>query len=95
MRSRPRGVHALRDMIGTPQHQTPWGWAVPLPHPGRRLLKAWWVLTGRAEAVVWPEPGELEDVLRQPRSRGSLRDGDLSYMPATAGTRGKPPGPPS
>jgi hypothetical protein len=25
-----------------------------------RLRAAWWVLTGRAQAVIWPEPGDLE-----------------------------------
>lgn len=25
-----------------------------------RIRAAWWVFTGRAEAVVWPIPGDLE-----------------------------------
>lgn len=58
--SRPYGIHTLSNMIGPGSATTPKGRAVPLPYPGRRLLKAWWVLTGRAEAVIWPEPGDLE-----------------------------------
>ena len=50
----------ISDMIGSATCTTPHGRAVPLPYAGRRLLKAWWVLTGRAEAVIWPEPGDLE-----------------------------------
>lgn len=56
----PWGIHRLKDMIGPPGCSTPHGRAVPEPYGGRRLLKAWWVLTGRAEAVIWPEPGDLE-----------------------------------
>jgi hypothetical protein len=26
----------------------------------QRIRAAWWVFTGRAQAVVWPEPGDLE-----------------------------------
>lgn len=26
-----------------------------------RVRAAWWVLSGRAEAVIWPEPGDLEE----------------------------------
>lgn len=61
-------IHQLRDMISGPgtQAQTPRGWAsaVPLPFYGGlldRCRDAWAVLTTRAYAVRWPEPGELED----------------------------------
>lgn len=45
-----------------------WVRAVPVPYPTvglERLRAAWWVLTGRAHAVVWPEAGDLEIALRQ------------------------------
>jgi hypothetical protein len=35
-------------------------WALGLD----RLRAAWWVLTGRAHAFKWPEPGDLEYTLR-------------------------------
>lgn len=39
--------------------------AVAMPYEGNRLIAAWWVLTGRAYALVWPENGELEDALTE------------------------------
>lgn len=38
--------------------------AVCEPHDMGRLRAAWWVLTGRAYAFIWPKPGELEDIWR-------------------------------
>lgn len=41
-----------------------------------RLRAAWWVLTGRAYAFLWPKNGELEDIcqrLNPPQLRPSLR----------------------
>lgn len=40
-----------------------WVRAVPERASFGRLRAAWAVLTGRAEALRWPEPGELEDAL--------------------------------
>lgn len=78
-KTRPWGVHVLRDIyspyVGTtapsaamPGTQPRWVAAVaaPYPHtPVSRIRAAWWVLTGRAEALLWPEPGDLENVLVQ------------------------------
>jgi hypothetical protein len=71
---RPWGIHTIMDMVGdgnttVTENGVAWVRAVPLPYYGRRILKAWWVLTGRAEAVVWPEPGDLEDALGIPQKR--------------------------
>lgn len=63
------GIHRLSDMIGTDDNSsTAFGLegyfrAVPLPYCGARLRAAWYVLTGKAYAVRWPEPGELESAL--------------------------------
>jgi len=67
-RELPWGVHFLGHMIGQRHNQTRladgrWVRAVPLPYSGSRLIAAWWVLTGRAYAIVWPQAGELEAVL--------------------------------
>lgn len=65
-------VHRLSDMIGPDGAQsTAFGIsgyfrAVPLPYRGARFWAAWAVLTGKAYAVKWPEPGELEMALGTP-----------------------------
>lgn len=65
----PWGVHYLSSMIShcdSTEVDGKWVRAVPLPYfgnPRERLRAAWWVFTGRAQAVVWPKPGELEDAL--------------------------------
>ena len=66
----PWGVHRLSDMIaplgiqaGLPDGRIVR--AVPEPYSANRLQAAWWVLTGRAYAVVWPERGDLEDALER------------------------------
>lgn len=66
----PWGVHRLSSMIGHPSTQgskdgKAWLRAVPEPYEGEltRLRAAWWVLTGHAHAVVWPELGDLERAL--------------------------------
>jgi hypothetical protein len=33
------------------------------PYDANRLVAAWWVLTGRAYAFVWPKDGDLERVI--------------------------------
>lgn len=70
-KNRPWGIHTIHDMIGDPNCNASadgrsWRRAVPEPYHGRRLLKAWWVLTGRAEAVVWPQLGEFEAAANLP-----------------------------
>lgn len=37
--------------------------AVAEPYTAGRLKAAWWVLTGRAYAFRWPEPGDIEIAL--------------------------------
>lgn len=66
----PWGVHTIAD-IYQPGVQAGladgrWVIAVPEPYPANRLVAAWWVLTGRAYALVWPKPGDLESALDRP-----------------------------
>lgn len=59
-----------------------WVQAVGEPYPCNwieAIRAAWWVLTGRAHAVVWPEPGDLEDIWT--RSNPVLRDRPLPFVP--------------
>ncbi len=61
----PKDVQAL--MCNGPV-TGPWVRAVPIPLTGgllARLSDAWAVLRGRAHAVAWPKPGELEEALRK------------------------------
>ena len=67
-RNRPWGVHTLRDMLGgtgcsagLPDGR--WVRAIPEPYTANRLVAAWWVLTGRAYAIIWPKAGDLEIAL--------------------------------
>lgn len=68
--SEPFGIHAIFSMYsGGVETILPDGRrvrAVLKPYPGNRLRAAWWVLTGRAYALRWPKPGELELALREP-----------------------------
>lgn len=64
------GIHRLSDMIGSSdvgasEDGRNYYRAVPLPFYGDRLRAAWFVLTGKAYAVHWPELGEIEKALRQ------------------------------
>ena len=84
----PCGIHRMDDMIGGDNAATQddlgaWVLAVPLPYYGnlvQRLRAAWWVLTDRAYATQWPEPGDLERALgtyRAPKkSSGKATDKD-------------------
>ena len=68
----PWGINRLRSMIAPPDIEAGlpdgrWVRAVPEPYTTfgmERLRACWWVLTGRAHAVVWPKPGELEAALQ-------------------------------
>lgn len=68
----PWGVHRLGNifapytMAGLPDGRRVM--AVCMPYQGNRLVAAWWVLTGRAYALRWPEDGELEEALSPERS---------------------------
>ena len=65
-RNRPFSVHRIRDMVCDPASESTqddfgrWVSAVPLPYLGGSIRAAWWVLTGRAHAIIWPKPGEIE-----------------------------------
>lgn len=72
--NRPFYIHTVRDIWGTPGNQAQdfrgrWVRAVCVPYMGKRLMAAWWVLTGRAYAVLWPEPGELETIIDTPEPK--------------------------
>lgn len=67
----PWGVHSIFSMFAGPSALAGlpdgrWVTAVYVPYPTmgfERLRAAWWVLTGRAHAVVWPDAGDIEDAL--------------------------------
>ncbi|RWA81477.1 MAG: hypothetical protein EOQ31_31525 [Mesorhizobium sp.] len=77
---RPWGVHTLNDMIaptdvamGLPDGRYVRAVCEPYHNP---ITGAWWVLTGRAQAVVWPQPGDLEKIVpdNSAKMRAALRD---------------------
>ena len=74
-KNRPWGIHTVHDMfgnlnkVGAGLPDGRYVAAVPEPYDGNKLVAAWWVLTGRAYAVVWPKPGELEAALGLPRPK--------------------------
>ena len=76
----PFGVHCIGDIYHPGvQASLPggrWARAVAEPYTANRLRAAWWVLTGRAFALRWPEAGDLEEALRDPRvTQGMSEDG--------------------
>lgn len=62
----PLGVHSIRDVF--PLAGNPSGSTMPVqePYTANRITAAWWVLTGRAYAFLWPQRGDFE--------RGCLKD---------------------
>ena len=64
---RPWGVHTISDIYSAGcQAGLPDGSyvaAVAEPYTANRLVAAWWVLTGRAFALKWPKPADLERTL--------------------------------
>ena len=69
VKNMPWGIHRLADMIGDDNAQTQdslgcWVRAVPLPYHligiREKITAVWWVLTGRAHVVIWPDAGDLE-----------------------------------
>lgn len=68
MRAHPWGVHTIRSMVAPDGVQVGLrdgrcARAVPEPYAPNlfeRFRAAWWVLSGSAHAVLWPEPGDLE-----------------------------------
>jgi len=61
---RPFGVHCIGDIYAPGVSASPdgkrWFAAPAEPYGGNRLRAAWWVLTGRAYAFLWPKAGDLE-----------------------------------
>lgn len=59
-------IHRLRNLYNPSVMQSADGrhyvFAVPEPW-GNRIADAWAVLTGRAYAFKWPEPGEVEQAI--------------------------------
>ena len=79
---RPWGIHTIADLYhpgvqaGLPDGR--WVAAVPEPTDMGRFRAAWWVLTGRAYAFLWPAPGDLEDILNAlSRQQFAKRKGPL------------------
>lgn len=78
----PWGVHSLSYLVGSVDCGTVlpdgrWVRAIPGPYFGtivERLRVCWWVFTGRAHAIRWPEPGELEEALSPYRARLEHKD---------------------
>ena len=72
-RIRPWGVHSIHSMVA-PGNQSKlssglWGWSVAMPYTGNRIVAAWWVLTGRAYAIVWPTHDEFNAALGAPEPK--------------------------
>lgn len=71
-------IHRISNCIGGRGTSTglpngQWVRAVPEPYEGGlfdRFAGAWAVLTGRAYAFRWPDPGELESALSTTASKG-------------------------
>lgn len=62
------GIHRLSDIIARPGNQTglsngTWVRSILMPYDGNKIKAAWCVLTGKAYALQWPEPGDLEKIL--------------------------------
>lgn len=76
-RNRPFGVHTIFDVMGSPHTEAglPDGRyvrAVPEPFHGNQIVAAWWVLTGRAYAFIWPKSGDLEAAWGFPERKAKL-----------------------
>lgn len=67
----PWGVNRLSSMFphsGQVSTQRNGRWVRAVATPYRKnffeaIRAAWWVFTGKAEAVVWPQAGDLEDAI--------------------------------
>jgi len=84
MTKRPLGVNTVQDMWPSYVHTSmPDGRYVRAvaahyhTNPLERIRVAWWILTGRAHAVVWPKPGDLEKCFPDIQKRL----GDLNAKP--------------
>jgi len=69
----PWGVHTIGNIYhesceaGLPNGS--WVKAVAEPYTANRVVAAWWVLTGRAYAFIWPKAGDLERALGVPERK--------------------------
>lgn len=77
---RPWGVSTIRDIYSSGVHveksDDSWPLAVAMRYPHTiksRIQAAWWVLTGRAEAMTWPAPGDLESAIGRSTTVGAKR----------------------
>ena len=83
--NRPWGIHAIHDIwhrnVGAEMPDGRYVQAVSVPDYGHRLRAAWWIQTGRAVAMLWPEAGDLEAIFRgEPRN---LRKGAGPFKQAS------------
>lgn len=64
MGNRPLSVHTIASIydwgVQSSLDGKTWLLAVAKPYAAGRVRGAWWVLTGRAFAIQWPEVGDLE-----------------------------------
>jgi len=72
--TRPWGVHVIADIyspnVGAGLPDGRWVLAAAEPYAPTlrsRFAAAWWVFTGRAHALVWPRPGDLEARMTPPQ----------------------------
>ena len=76
-KNRPWGVHTISSMYGAGiQAGLPdgrWVAAVAEPYTANRVVAAWWVLTGRAYAMIWPKAGDLERALGAPELKPKMK----------------------
>jgi len=59
-----------------------WVAAVSTPYPcnlSERVRAAWWILTGRAHAFIWPKAGDLEAIWA--RENPTLRTSPYPFIP--------------
>lgn len=84
--ARPWGVQRISDMwapgcgAGLPDGREVQAVGEPYWTSGwSRLRAAWWVLTGRAQAVIWPYAGELEATLHVQLFRRNLPSRSKSH----------------
>lgn len=77
--NRPWGINSIGNMVGSPDIQSSRNGGAyyrSVPTPYRKnwcesIRAAWWVLSGKAEAVVWPDAGDLERSLSERTPRGA------------------------
>jgi hypothetical protein len=75
----PWYIHTIRNIYAagvTTNVGSKWVQAVGEPYTAGRLLAAWWVLTGRAYALRWPAPGELEAAILPGRIKPTAEAGE-------------------